>query len=102
MSNKYHGISSKPASSKPVSLGMSRNMIHNQNVGVDLVLSHCVSHSELILSFGTTTDGPQFICLSAGDTTVPGDVVTIHKCQLLLVTGLQDSSSKKTSDSKDI
>lgn len=56
-------------------------MIHNQNMGVDLMLSYCISHSELILSFDITTDGPQFICLSAGDTTVLGAVITIHKCQ---------------------
>lgn len=75
---------------------MSKNMIYNQDVGVDLVLSYCISHSELIFSFGITTDGPQFICLSTGDTIVLGAVVTIHKCQLLLVTGLQDASCKKT------
>lgn len=75
-------------------------MTNNQNVRVDLVLSYCIFHSELILSFGITTDGPQFICLSSRDTAVPGAVITIHKCQLLLVTGLQDSSSKKTSDNK--
>lgn len=74
---------------------MSKTMIHNQNVGVDLVLSYCISHSELILSFDITTDGPQFICLSAGDTTVLSAVVTIHKCQLLLVSSLQDASRKK-------
>lgn len=81
---------------------MSRNTIHNHNVGVDLVLSYCISNSELILSFGITTDGPQFICLSMGDTTVLGAVVTIHTCQLLLVTGLQNSSCKNPSDNKDI
>lgn len=95
LANKHHGIGSKRKAKEWAS-------DNNQNVGVGLVLSYGISHSELILSFDIITDGPQFICFSTGDTTVFRAVVTIRKWQLLLVSGLQDASRKKKSDNKNI